>query len=83
MVRVADPPTPTRYVCRAGLAHLVVGQEIVPGDANTFCKWTACGKFDVPVEMLPVMVFPQVEVTCLECRLSKEFGDIMRMKAWT
>lgn len=60
-------------MCNAGLVHLVVGQEVVSGVPETFCKWTACGKLDVPVERSPIAPFPAATVTCEGCRASDEF----------
>ena len=69
----ADPPAPVSYMCNEGLKHLVVGQEVVDGVPGTFCKWTACGKHDVPSDPSPWAGFPPAWVTCPDCRKSAEF----------
>ena len=79
-ITTAEPPTPTRYTCRQGLHHLVVGKELHEGEPATFCKWTACGQHDVPVDPMPVYVYAPFEVTCAGCLASVELRAMVRHK---
>ena len=74
----SEPPDPVSYMCNDGLKHLVVGQELHEGHPETFCKWTACGKYDVPADQSPLEgKFLPAWVTCEECKSSLEYAEFM------